>query len=88
MMAEQEFKSTYFLYLEKASRPDIELLLVDRVWGTLLRKKYAENEHEKLFPDPFLLLVNSPKQLMFKRNSFESLSKPLKLFSLPPVSFY
>ena len=31
MMAEQEFKSTSFSYLEKASRPDIELFLVDRV---------------------------------------------------------
>ena len=30
--------------------------------GTFLWKNHAENVHQKLVPDPFLILVNSPKQ--------------------------
>ena len=33
-------------------------------------KKEAENVHLKLIPDPFLILVNNPKQPLHARNSF------------------
>ena len=32
----------------------------------------AENVHQKLVPDPFLILVNNPKQPLYARNSFEN----------------
>ena len=35
-------------------------------------EKYAENVHEKLAPDPFLILVNNPKQPLLARNSFRN----------------
>ena len=34
-------------------------------------EKHAENVHQKLFPDPFLILLNNPKQPSHARNSFE-----------------
>ena len=33
-------------------------------------KKHAENVHQKLILDPFLILVHSPKQPLHARNSF------------------
>ena len=63
-----------------------------------LGEKYAENVHQKLVPDPFLILVSSPKQLMYaetllKIRYFERRlsKKPLKvnlLFTLHAVHFY
>ena len=35
-------------------------------------EKNAENKHKKLVWDPFLILLNSPKQLMHERNLFEN----------------
>ena len=35
-------------------------------------KNYAENVHQKLLPDPFLILVNNPKQPLHARNYFET----------------
>ena len=35
-------------------------------------KTYTENVYLKVVPDPFLMLVNSPKQLMHASNSFEN----------------
>ena len=35
-----------------------------------MKKKHAENVNEKLIPDPFLVLVNNPKQPLHTRNSF------------------
>ena len=32
----------------------------------------TENVHRKLIPDPFLILVNSPKQPLHVTNYFES----------------
>ena len=34
-------------------------------------EKHAENGHQKLVPDPFLILLNNPKQPSHARNSFE-----------------
>ena len=39
--------------------------------GTFLWKNYAENVHQKLVPD-FFILVNDPKQLLHARNSFKN----------------
>ena len=53
---------------------DIEALSIDR----LLYKKrfygkiYAENVHQKLVPDPFLNLVNNPKQPLHARKPFKN----------------
>ena len=35
-------------------------------------EKHAENVHQKLVPDPFLILVYNPKQPLHARNSFKS----------------
>ena len=35
-------------------------------------EKYAENVHQKLVPDTFLILVNNPKQPLHGRNSSEN----------------
>ena len=35
-------------------------------------ENYAENMHQKLIPDPLLILVNNPKQPLRVRNSFKS----------------
>ena len=39
-------------------------LLIDKVLNKehLYKKNHAENVHQKLIPDPFLILVNNPKQ--------------------------
>ena len=51
-------------------------------------KSHAENVHQKLVPDPFLILVNNPKQPLHARNSFkkdiliEDTQKALKKLAL------
>ena len=35
-------------------------------------KNHAEKVHQKLFPDPFFILLNNPKQPLHARNSFKS----------------
>ena len=37
-----------------------------------LWKNHVKNEHQKLVPDPFLILVNNPNQLLYARNYFEN----------------
>ena len=39
---------------------------------TFLWKNHAENLHQKLFPDPFIILVNKPKQPLHARNYLKS----------------
>ena len=34
------------------------------------KKKNAENLHQKLIPDTFLILLSNPKQLLHARNYF------------------
>ena len=36
--------------------------------GTFLWKDHAEIVYQKLAPDPFLILLNNPKQLLHARN--------------------
>ena len=36
-------------------------------------KNRAENVHEKLVPDPFLIFVNKPKQPLHVKNSFKNM---------------
>ena len=50
---------------------DIETLSIDRVLNTeFLWKNHAENVHQKLAPDPVLILLNNPKQPLHARNLF------------------
>ena len=65
---------THFVwYLGKEKRYDTETLSIDRVLNkTFLWKNYAENIHQKLVPDPILILVNNPKQSMHAGNSFKN----------------
>ena len=41
-------------------------------YRTFLWQNHAENVHQKLVTDPFLILVKNPKQPMHARNSFEN----------------
>ena len=61
-----------FDILRSKNRYDIETLSIDRVLnkGHLYEKSHAENVHEKLIPDPILILVINPKQPLHARNSF------------------
>ena len=35
-------------------------------------KIHAENVHQRLVPDPFLILLKNPKQPLHARNSFKN----------------
>ena len=35
-------------------------------------ENHAENVHQRLVPDPFLILVNNPKQPLHAKNSFKN----------------
>ena len=37
-----------------------------------LLENLAENVYQRLFPDPFLTLVNNPKKPLHARNSFKN----------------
>ena len=39
---------------------------------TISLKNYAEKVHQKLVPDPLLILVSNPKQSLHQRNYFKS----------------
>ena len=46
---------------------------IDRVLNKeLLLENHAENVHQRLFPDPFLTLVNNPKKPLHARNFFNN----------------
>ena len=51
-------------HLEKDKRYDIKILSIDRVLRQerFYGKKHAENVHQKLVLDAFLILVNNQKQ--------------------------
>ena len=59
-------------YLEKEIRCDIENLSIDGEYGKFLWKNPAENVHQKLARDPFLILLNNPKQPLHVINSFRN----------------
>ena len=52
---------------------DIETLTINRVLNKehFCWKNHVENVQEKLVRNPFLILVNNPKQPLYARNSFE-----------------
>ena len=55
---------THFVwYLKKEKRYDIETLSIDRVLNKehFYGKNHAENVHQKLASDPFLILLNNTK---------------------------
>ena len=41
-------------------------------YRTFLWKNHAQNVHQKLVPDSFLILLNNPKQPFHARNSFQN----------------
>ena len=49
-------------------------LAIERVLNTehFCGKNHAENVHQMLAPDPFLILPNNPKQTLHAGNSFEN----------------
>ena len=66
---------THFVwYLGKEKRCDIETLSIDRVLSKehFWRENHAENVHQKLVPDPFLILVNNLNQPFHARNYFKN----------------
>ena len=46
--------------------------LIDYIIETFLWKNHAENVHQKLIPDPLLMLVKNPKQPLHVRNVFRN----------------
>ena len=71
-------------------------LEVDPRKGTSLRKNHAENLHQKLAPDPFLILLKNPnshwmqiflKIKYFERERSKSLKKVSFIFLSNPISF-
>ena len=64
----------FVLYLEKERRYEIETLYID---GVLNKEHFngkfvQKNVCQKLFPDPFLILVNNPKEPLHLKNSFKN----------------
>ena len=51
----------------------METLSIDRVLNMeyFYAKNHAENVHQMLAPDPFLILLNNPKQALHAGNYFE-----------------
>ena len=45
-------------------------------------ENHAENIHQKLAPDPYLIFLSNPKQPLHTRNSFKKALKKLTLFFL------
>ena len=65
---------THFVwYLEKEITCDIETLSTDRdvTKEHFLWKNHAENVHQKLVQDPFLILLSNPNKPLHARNSFK-----------------
>ena len=59
--------------MEKEKRYDNGTLSIDKVLNKEhFYGKIGKNEHQKQVPDPFLILVNYPKQPLHARNSFEN----------------
>ena len=63
-----------FDILRREKRYDIETLSIDRVLNRkhFYEKNYAENVQQKVVPDPFLILVNTPKQSLHATNYFKN----------------
>ena len=55
-------------------RYDIETLSIGKELykKDFLWKNHTENVHQKVVPNPFLIMVNKPKQLLHTRNSPEN----------------
>ena len=59
---------------DKEKRYEIETLSKERVLNKqhFYGKNHAENMHQNLVPDLFLILINNPKQPFDARNYFEN----------------
>ena len=53
------------------------------IQNIFMGKNHAEIVHQKLAPDPFLILPNNPKQTLHAENSFEN-KKFLKIIIKKP----
>ena len=83
--------TNFVWYLEKEIRCDSDTLFIDRelnMYGTFLWKNHAENVHQKLDLELFLILLNNAKQPFQARNPFKNKvfwkkinKKPLKKLS-------
>ena len=64
----------FFWYLGKEKRYGIQTLSIDSVLHKehFYGKTMYKNVHQKLVPDPFLILVNNPKQPLHARNYFKN----------------
>ena len=70
-LPKEELHNTLCLISWERKRCDIEILSFDSIkYRTLLWKNHAENVHQELAPDPFLILLNNPTQSLHARNSF------------------
>ena len=57
-------------------------------WETFLWKHHAENVHQKLFLNLFLILVNNPKRPLHTRNSFKNKIFCKRIIKKPEKSFF
>ena len=64
--------TNFVWYLEKEIRCVIETLSINRVLNTehFYEKNHADDVHQQLTPNPFLILLNNPRQPLHARNSF------------------
>ena len=55
--------------IARKKRYDIEPLPIDRVFN---KKDHSENVHQRVVPDPLLILKDNQKQSLHARNSFRN----------------
>ena len=68
----KDFITHFVWYHEKEIRCDIETLTIDRVWN---KKHFYGKIMQKMCTkhfDPFVILLNNPKQPLHTRNSFKN----------------
>ena len=59
---------THFVNLEKEKQYDIETLSIDGVLSKEhLLENHSKNGHQRLVPDPFLILLNNSKQPLHEK---------------------
>ena len=45
---------------------------MEKYWKIFFMEKYAWNVHQKIVPDPFLILVNNSKKPLHTKNFFKN----------------
>ena len=69
-----DFNNTFCLISWDGKKYDFETFSIDRVLSKerFLWKNHAENVHQELVSEHFLILINNPKQLLHARNWFKN----------------